>query len=99
MTYTLKTQFATYENCHLSRNSYRDNGRIYLELWNEEDGPIAVLTVNIPGCSMGENETALDTNNLPTVTQFVEENGIGEFTGRYARSGYCTYPIYKIKEA
>lgn len=98
MTYTLQTFYSTYENCHLEREQY-ENGRIALFLWNEEDGPIATLTVNIPGCPMGENETALDINNLPTVREFIEENGIGEFIGKYAQSGYCTYPIYKIKEA
>lgn len=67
-----------------------------IEIWNEEDGPIARITVCITGSMLAEDEVVLDTNNCPWAVGFVESNGLGEDTGRTVRSGYCTYPVVKL---
>ena len=72
-----------------------DNSRA-IEIWNEEDGPIARITVCITGSMLAEDEVVLDTNNCPWAVGFVESNGLGEDTGRTVRSGYCTYPVVKL---
>lgn len=38
----------------------------------------------------------VDTNNMPGAEQFIKENGLGEPTGAWTRSGFCTYPLYKF---
>ena len=87
----VKTEWAVYKNCFLQA----DNSRA-IEIWNEEDGPIARITVCITGSMLAEDEVVLDTNNCPWAVGFVESNGLGEDTGRTVRSGYCTYPVVKL---
>lgn len=42
-------------------------------------------------------ETAyVDVNNCPWAQKFIEENKLGEFTGKYGQSGFCIYPLYKF---
>lgn len=36
----------------------------------------------------------VDTNNFEYVVRFLEENKIAFFTGGFADSGYCSYPLY-----
>ena len=64
---------------------------------DDEEGyiePFADMTVNV--VDLPENEAAIDTNNLPGLTDWIEENNLGMFTGRYVNSGFCSYPIYKL---
>lgn len=74
-------------------DNYRNNGNLYIGL-NTECEPFADLTVNI--CELSENEAAIDTNNCPWAEQFIEDYSLGTPTGRYLRSGYCAYPVYKF---
>lgn len=82
-------------------STYRNNGNLYVGLTCKvsEDGaewhePYADITVNIIKLEPGY--AAIDTNNFPAAEQFITENGLAEFTGTYARSGFCSYPIYKF---
>lgn len=36
----------------------------------------------------------VDTNNCEWATRFLEENKIAFFTGCFADSGFCSYPLY-----
>lgn len=36
----------------------------------------------------------VDTNNCEWAARFLEENGIAFFTGFFADSGFCSYPLY-----
>lgn len=58
--------------------------------------PFGNLTVNIQGKTCGKNEAYVDTNNMPNAEQFIREYRLGKPTGETARSGYCTYPLYKF---
>ena len=82
----------------IQTSHYVDNGNLAISLsYVDEDGdelPFTVLTVNLeplPGYY-----GYVDTNNNPGAIEFIEKNGIGEFTGRYGYSGYCSYPLYKF---
>lgn len=57
---------------------------------------IAVLTVNIIG--LKQDELALDTNNCGDafISQLVNQ-GIITKPHRTLNSGYCTYPVAKLK--
>ena len=57
--------------------------------------PFATLTVNLKN-NLPMDHAFVDTNNCRWAEKFIEDNGLGEFTGRYASSGYCTYPLYKF---
>jgi len=53
----------------------------------------ATLTVNL-GEFIGIYGAAhIDTNNLPGVDEWLEDNGIAKMTGLSKQSGYCTYPL------
>lgn len=82
-----------------------------LETRSDEEGfyepliPWATLTVNLdPYTGLNEQSDTLAyvdvNNNGPEVLEIIEENGLGTATGRYARSGFCMYPLYQFnKEA
>ena len=92
---TFKTQYGTYENCYLIKDNYPKDGSLYLQLWNDEDGPIATHTKCLPDSILMENKSYVDTNNIPTVLDFIEEYKLGEVIG-FKGSGYCTYPLVKF---
>ena len=93
---TVKTDYATYKNCSLELGKYR-TGELAIQIWNHEEGPIATLTVCLPfGGNLKENESYVDINNCPWAGKFIEQYELGEFTGRYGFSGYCTYPLYEF---
>lgn len=53
-----------------------------------------VATKNID--SLPYDEAAVDTNNLPDITEFIEKYELGVNTGKTFKSGFCTYPIYRF---
>lgn len=55
--------------------------------------PYATITVNLPNARLSDENCAfVDTNNVPFIDEWLEENGIAEPTGRFGFSGYCCYP-------
>ena len=95
----------TYDTC-IEVGSYLCGGGLYLSLQDRcEDGlePFADMTVNLPEYRPAADCAFVDTNNLGQAEQLIAEYRLGKPTGRFARSGYCTYPEYrfdmeKIKE-
>lgn len=71
-------------------------GNGLIEIWNNEEGPIARITVYIAGSGLAEDETVIDTNNCPWAMELIKQHGFGQATGRMVRSGYCTYPVVKL---
>lgn len=92
----LKTQWGTTEQVRLEINQYMNNGCIYIGLVSYADGysePYGDLTVNLAGTAP-DYCGYVDTNNMPELEKFIEDNRIGSFTGLMKQSGYCTYPLY-----
>ncbi len=59
--------------------------------------PFADLTVNLPEEELsGPCCAYLDINNFFRGTLLVMQAGIAQPTGKYGRSGYCTYPEYEF---
>jgi hypothetical protein len=80
----------------LEIGQYANNGRLAISMNTFEDGypePYGSLTVNIDAPAQ-DYCGYLDTNNLANAEKFVTENGLGEFTGITAKSGYCEFPLY-----
>lgn len=97
----LKTQWGTTEQVRLEINQYMNNGCIYIGLVSYEDScpePYGDLTVNLDG-KVPDYCGYVDTNNMPELEKFIEENRIGTFTGFVKQSGYCTYPLYMFDDA
>ena len=99
-TFKITSWGQTYD-VRLRTDSYRNNGNLYVGLIcriEEDDSewwePYADITVNVG--KMEKNCGAIDTNNFPQATEFLEENRLATFTGRYEFSGYCAYPVYEF---
>ena len=92
--FTVVTEYETYENCYFEYGKYMADNSVSLEIWNDEDGPIADMTRCLGDSSEGKGY--LDMNNSPWSKDLVAELGIGEFTGKLVQSGFCAYPEYKF---
>lgn len=81
---------------------YQQNDALAIQLlsWNEEFQlweHYGMLTVNLnDSSSLAKDCAFVDTNNTPNAAEFIEENGLGTFTGIMGFSGFCTYPCYKF---
>lgn len=92
----LRTFFGHYSDVYLVVNHYMADGSLFLRAQNVKDGSIANLTVCLNEEKIAGNEAYVDTNNFPEARYFIEQYGLGEFTGYYKASGYCVYPRYKF---
>ena len=99
--YTLKTQFGSYEVLPYEMR-YVVNNAIAVQLMDADDfAPFAMLTVNLPDDEdtrelCGDNAQFVDTNNCPWAIEFLEENEIAKPTGFCGFSGFCVYPLYQF---
>ena len=92
----IKTRYGNYKVDFLSANTYRADDSPAITAWSMEDGPIATITVCLDDSRLEPNQSYVDTNNCPWAPEWIEENGLGRNTGKRARSGYCTYPLYEF---
>lgn len=73
------------------------NRRLALTCVDADGFPYATLTVNLENEEVGENEAFIDTNNVPdAVAALRNAELIGEEPIKFAKSGYCRYPLYTI---
>lgn len=82
------------------RTNYVEGGglAIAIESWDEEFGfwqPYAKLTVNL-NRNIPSNMAFVDVKNLPNAAEFIEDNNLGEFAGKWGVSGSYAYPLYKF---
>lgn len=68
----VKTEWAVYKDCFLQVARYQADNSRAIEIWNNEDGPIARITVCIAGSGLAEDETVIDTNNCPWAMEFIK---------------------------
>ena len=93
-TFDVVTEYATYKNCYFLTGQFMADNSLSLEIWNDEEGPIADITRCLGDASEGCGY--LDMNNCPWSADLVTELGIGYFVGRITRSGFCEYPLYRF---
>ena len=86
------TYYGIYKNVKLEVSNYTYGGGIYIGVYNDEEGPISNLTVNVPGYNLKANEAFIDTNNAPEALDFIKQYKLGEVTEEFAISGFCSYP-------
>ena len=74
---------------------YAQNNNLAIRLITKGGEPWATLTVNLD-TKLPEDHAFVDINNFDDASVFIEENGLGEWTGGMRHSGYCVYPLYKF---
>lgn len=79
----------------LSTDTYRNNGCLALIL-NYKNGEQDVISTNLNSRFQSSSMCFLDTNNFPTIEQFIQRNKLGWPMGVKVRSGFCEYPLYTI---
>jgi len=101
-TYTVKTDYKAYK-AYIRTAKYDFDGSLAIQLVDAKDGsPLARITVclvddlGLPYLCVSEDTAFVDTNNYPWAEDFIVSNGLGGPAGRTARSGFCTYPLYKF---
>ena len=78
------------------KTTYANNGTLALSIYYHKE-LFSVPTKNL-GVTPGPEYQYIDTNNYPWLPDFIEKTGIGEpWKFMVARSGFCTYPMYKFK--
>ena len=101
MTITLQEDWGEKYDIIFKLSEYM-NGKLavameYYDKDYEQFMPYAVLTVNLVGEICGENCAFVDTNNLgEKIIKWLVDNNLGKPTGRYGKSGFCTYPEVKF---
>ena len=101
-----KSQWGTEYDVIFTKNSYANNGRLYVGCYCEDKEyggyePYCDVTVNLINNSLPKgNYGFLDTNNGdPKLFAIMEEKGYMEYIeGRYGFSGWCTYPVVKFSD-
>ena len=89
---------------YLVKNKYADNNNLCIGVMGKEGSnnffePWCNLSVNI--VSLASGEFAYDANNNQqsnNIINVLEREGVVINTGKTVRSGYCTYPIYKVTQ-
>ena len=62
----VRTEWAVYKDCFLQVARYQADNSRAIEIRNNEDGPIARITVCIAGSGLAEDETVIDTKMSAT---------------------------------
>ena len=86
------------EAVRIERVTYANNDTLAIALVTSTGEPYCNLTVNLPDSLIwGDERTAfVDTNNCPWAEEFIKENNLGVPMNYIARSGFCTYPLYRF---
>lgn len=95
---TYKTQYGEYNGCHFVTSRYADNGNLALCIENNEEGRIAICTVN-PGMPLGDNQIAVKNySENEGMDDFLKGEGlIGKLVGTIP-SGWVNIPVYELTE-
>ena len=95
-TFTVKTQYETYENCTFTTNRYIADNSLAVEILTEDKEPLATITT----CFVNETlvksesymESYIDTNNCPWAVRLLDSLNIARLTGSVKQNGFCVYP-------
>ena len=88
-------------NVMFQTSKYTYNGRPYIGLMSFDEEfefwePWCDVTVNLADATPDEGCVFIDTNNAPYIAGWLQEQKIGTPTGRFAPSGWCLYPEFRI---
>lgn len=91
----LRTKRGNMKQVQLEIGNYLDSNGMYIGIMTSSGypEPYGDMTVNLDS-KAPDYCGYIDTNNLPELARFIEDNDLGEFTGLTKRSGFCEYPLY-----
>jgi hypothetical protein len=73
------------------------NGHIGIQLF--QDGmPLAKISTNLNDIELEPREFHFDDNNCGSIKEDVLKSGHFEDTGKVDKSGWCEYPVFKLKD-
>lgn len=78
---------------YLKKEKYAIDGSLAIQAYCEDGSPFASITVKISESPTNNCCAFVDANNLgEKIITFIENNNLGEFTGKFGLSGFCVYP-------
>ena len=78
----------------LRKAAYRHGGTLAVIMDEVEScDEYGVITVNLSHEIQDGYVAFVDTNNIPGIDTWLEEQGIARSTGIFGRSGFCLYPL------
>lgn len=96
-TYQYKSRYGE-ERVVIELLKYADN-TTRVQLRSADDySPYATLSTNL-GAELEEDEFFLDVNNNPEAEDWLHQLHLAEPTGEQEKSGFCTYPKYRLNMA
>lgn len=100
-TFKYCSPYGVYENCYFRVGHYgnfRNKGGIAIEIWSDEEGPIAKVTVNLD-IPLAPDEIAVKdyAENTGMVLSMQKIGLIGEAI-KSLRTGFVNVPIFKLNK-
>ena len=85
----------SYGMCELRKEAYFGNKRIALELWN--NGPVAMLTVNIPEATLFPGEFLVKTwSENEEIAADCLRSGLFVDTGKRVKTGWVEAQVWRF---
>lgn len=73
------------------------NGHLGIQLF-QEGLPLAKISVNLPDVEIDSREFHFNSNDSGSLQEDVLRCGHFEDTGKTHKSGWCEYPVYRVKD-
>lgn len=73
------------------------NGHLGIQLY-QEGSPLSKISTNIPDTKLEPREFHFNSNDAGSLIDDVLKSGHFEDTGRKDKSGWCDYPVFKVKD-
>jgi hypothetical protein len=74
------------------------NGHLGIQLFLDRGEPLAKISTNLIDSNLEPREFHFDENNNSSLKDSILSSGHFEDTGKSDNSGWCTYPVFKVKE-
>jgi hypothetical protein len=73
------------------------NGHVGIQLF--QDGmPLVKISTNLPDTNIEPREFHFNSNDAGSMKEDVLKSGHFEDTGKVDNSGWCEYPVFKVKD-
>lgn len=74
------------------------NGHLGIQLFLDRGEPLAKISTNLIDSNLEPREFHFDENNNASLKESILKCGHFEDTGKSDQSGWCSYPVYKVKD-
>jgi hypothetical protein len=74
------------------------NGHLGIQLFLDGGEPLAKISTNLVDTDLEPREFHFDANNNSDFQEYILRSGHFEDTGKKDQSGWCEYPVFKVKD-